>query len=313
MQRYAGNPILTVKDVPKKCLSVSNSAVTRYKGEYIMLADAAISVSYSEFFVAHSKNGYDFKLEKKPIFVSKKPLRFYDPRMTRIGNTYYILFGVDHPEGEVTVGMAKTTDFKKVEYCGEISPPDVRNAVLFPEKIGGLYVRLDRPFPLYYHWGWPAGTHPNVKKGKTWPDTLNIWISFSPDLVYWGRAQVLLDVKRVPWANHKLGPGAPPIKTRHGWLEIFHGAELTRDNKKIYRLGCMLLDLKNPTRILGLAKKPILEPVEPYECHGLVPSVVFACGVVPEKNGELKIYYGGADKCVCMATATIDELVNLCR
>ena len=75
----------------------------------------------------------------------------------------------------------------------------------------------------------------------------------------------------------------------------------------------MLLDLKDPTRILGLAKDPILEPVEPYECQGLVPSVVFACGVVPEKNGELKIYYGGADSCVCLATSTIEELVKLCR
>lgn len=157
---------------------------------------ACLSASYDEFFVAHSRDGHRFTLEKKPVFVSKKPLRFYDPRITRIGNTYYILFGVDHPEGEVTVGMAATKDFKKVEYCGEISPPDVRNAVLFPEKIGGLYVRLDRPFPLYYHWGWPA--------------------------------------------------------------------------------------------------------------------VVFACGVIPEKNGELKIYYGGADSCVCLATTTIDELVSLC-
>ncbi len=184
--------------------------------------------------------------------------------------------------------------------------------VLFPERIDGYYARLDRPFPLYYHWGWPAGAHWALKGEHAWPRTLNIWLSYSPDLLFWGNAKPLLRVEDVPWANHKLGPGAPPIRTDRGWLVIFHGAELTSNNEKIYRLGCCLLDPSDPSRILGMARDPILEPREPYELKGHVSAVVFTCGVIPEDNGELKIYYGGADACICLATAATADLLELC-
>ena len=151
-----------------------------------------------------------------------------------------------------------------------------------------------------------------MKEGKTWPSTFNIWIARSPDLIFWGQSQVLLSVRDVPWASHRLGPGAPPIRTEEGWLTIFHGTELTDDGRKIYKLGCMLLDLAAPDRILGLAPDPILEPEMDYEREGSVPNVVITCGALPEPNGELSIYYGGADTCICLATARIADLVQRC-
>ena len=310
VQRYKDNPILTVNDVPYSCKIICNVAAAKYREEYLLLADILVSKEETHLLLAKSKDGYTFKVEKKPVWVAPKGKYFYDPRMTKIEDIYYILFGIDYPTGEITTGLVKTKNFKEFQYLGEISEPDTRNSVLFPEKIDNYYVRLNRPFPLYYHWGWPAGM--NRQKEHTWPSNFNIWISYSPDLIFWGKSKTLLEVKDVPWANHKLGPGAPPIKTDKGWLEIFHGAELTKSGKKIYRLGCMVLDLNDPSKIIGLAKEPILEPEEPYEKDGYVPDVVFTCGAIEEDNGELKIYYGGADTCVCLATAKITDLVNLC-
>lgn len=313
VKRYAHNPILTAEDVPYPCDEISNVAAVKYKEEYFLLAGLYPSgPSTYSWALAKSKDGYKFKVEKGPVLTPPEGKRFYDPRMTKIGNIYYVVFGVDYPTGEVTTGLAKTEDFKEFQYLGEISEPDIRNTVLFPEKIGNYYVRLNRPFPLYYHWGWPAGKHPAVKEGRKWPSNFNIWISYSSDLIFWGKAKVILEVKDVPWASHKLGPGAPPIKTDKGWLEIFHGAELTKSGKKIYRLGCMLLDLNDPSKIIGLAKEPILEPEEPFEKKGRVPDVVFTCGAIPENDGTLKIYYGGADTCVCLAVTKTVDLVNLC-
>jgi len=266
----------------------------------------------SHLVVARSDDGHHFELDSEPVLANAENKRFYDPRATRIDDDYYVTFGIDYPGGEITTGLARTCDFHDFEYMGEISEPDTRNTVLFPEKIGGYYARLNRPFPLYYHWGWPAGTHPAVKEGRTWPGTLNAWISFSPDLVFWGKSRVLLRTEDVYWARHRLGPGAPPIRTDHGWLEIFHGTELTDDGRKIYRAGVMLLDLDDPSVIIGLAKDPILTPVEPYEREGNVPNVVFVCGAILEHGGEVKIYYGGADSCVCLATVDINRLVSLC-
>lgn len=315
LTRYQGNPVITANDIVYKngaCKSISNSAVVKHAGEYLLLGDAYMADSNSEFRRARSRDGYHFTVQQEPVLENSEHKRFYDPRATKIGDVFYITFGVDYPTGEVTTGLAMTKDFEKFNYLGEISQPDTRNTVLFPEKIDGYYVKLNRPFPLYYHWGWPAGMHPAVKEGKQWPATLNIWLSRSPDLIFWGKSEIVLKVQDVPWASHRLGPGAPPIKTAYGWLTIFHGAELTAENKKIYRFGCMLLDLKNPSKVIGRIKDPILEPQEPYERQGCVPEVVFPCAAIPEENGELKIYYGGADTCVCVATANIDQLVRAC-
>lgn len=315
LTRYQGNPIISTGDVIYKngtCKSISNTAVVKVGEEYVLFADGYMSDGKTQFRRARSSDGCRFTMNQVPVLENTENKRFYDPRATKLDDAYYLTFGVDYPGGEVTTGLAKTKDFEEFTYLGEISQPDTRNTVLFPEKVGGYYVKLNRPFPLYYFWGWPAGVHPAVKEGKTWPSTLNIWISRSPDLIFWGRAEVLLKVQDVYWARHRLGPGAPPIRTPHGWLTLFHGVELTAAGKKIYRAGCMLLDLENPSRIIGRIKEPILEPEEPYELEGWVPNVVFPTAIIPEEDGEMKIYYGAADNCVCLATASIDELVQAC-
>jgi predicted GH43/DUF377 family glycosyl hydrolase len=113
------------------------------------------------------------------------------------------------------------------------------------------------------------------------------------------------------WDELKIGPGATPFRTSKGWLHIYHGVFKTMDGA-IYRLGIALHDLDDPAKILGAADDWILQPEEPCEVMGYVHNVVFTCGAIPEEDGTVKIYWGGADTVMCMGTAVIDDLVDLC-
>lgn len=107
------------------------------------------------------------------------------------------------------------------------------------------------------------------------------------------------------WEELKIGSGPPPIKTRHGWLLIYHGV----DRDLIYRAGAALLDLDDPVKIIARTRKPILEPEEPYEKQGDVKNVVFPTGtcIIDDK---LYVYYGGGDKVCCLAVAMLDILIQ---
>ena len=137
------------------------------------------------------------------------------------------------------------------------------------------------------------------------------WISYSDDLVYWGDSRVVFESRPGYWDAAKVGPGAPPFQTEKGWLLIYHGVKNTSAGP-IYRLGVALFDLENPAKLIGRSEEPILSPTEDYERIGDVPNVVFTCGAILEKDGEVKIYYGASDTSICLATAHIDNLLSLC-
>jgi beta-1,4-mannooligosaccharide/beta-1,4-mannosyl-N-acetylglucosamine phosphorylase len=216
-----------------------------------------------------------------------------------------VCFAVDTRHG-VRGGIAVTDDFYHYEII-HMSVPDNRNMVLFPEKLGGKYVRLERPFPVY---------------GRGGGERFDIWLSDSPDLVYWGNSDLVLGVEDVPYANTKIGPAAPPIKTKKGWLTTFHAVDTDPARgkngwepywRKRYTAGIMLLDLENPYKVIGLCKEPLLAPDAPYESSGGFRNhAVFPCGAILEPGGEVKLYYGAADTVECLATAHVDDLVNLC-
>jgi predicted GH43/DUF377 family glycosyl hydrolase len=163
--------------------------------------------------------------------------------------------------------------------------------VIFPEKINGRYARLDRPHSEISPW--------------------SIWISYSPDLKYWGESKLIMKPLQYHWDEMKIGPGAPPIKTPRGWLSIYHGVFPTMDGS-VYRLGVALHDFKDPSKIIAVGDDWILQPEAPYEVTGYVHNVVFTCGAVPEKDGSVKIYWGGADSVMCVGTANLDALVDHC-
>ena len=168
-------------------------------------------------------------------------------------------------------------------------------------------MRLERPFPVYSRGG---------------IDRFDTWISFSPDLRYWGDTKLLLAVEDVPYANDKIGPGAPPVKTKAGWLTLFHAVDIDRTRgkngweekwQKRYCAGIMLLDLNNPAKIIGLYKKPLIAPETRYETEeGYRTNVIFPGGMILEDNGEVKIYYGASDTVECLAVANVEDLIALC-
>ena len=107
------------------------------------------------------------------------------------------------------------------------------------------------------------------------------------------------------WDSAKVGITAPPIKTKYGWLLLYHGVS----KHSIYRIGALLLDLKDPAIVLARSTDPIFEPVEQYEREGVVDNVVFPCGMVV-RNKLLYIYYGGADTVVGVATMELEIILK---
>ncbi|HCK98943.1 MAG TPA: glycosidase [Candidatus Marinimicrobia bacterium] len=298
VQRYAKNPILTKEDVPYAVATVHNAAVTKYGGKYIMLFRSHLHNGRSIIGKAESEDGFNFQVEPAPFMTPSDEPEFQeyeeygveDPRITFIDDEYLITYSAYSKNG-VRIGLAKTADFRKIERIGLITQADYRNVVIFPEKFNGLYARLDRPHSEISPW--------------------SIWISYSPDLIYWGKSKLIMKPVQYHWDEMKIGPGAPPIKTERGWLSIYHGVFPTMDGS-VYRLGVALHDLKDPAKIIGVGDDWILQPEEVYEITGYVHNVVFTCGAVPEDDGTLKLYWGGADKVMCAGTANIEELVDLC-
>ena len=253
-----------------------------------------------QFWVAESKDGYHFKPWPKPVDMPYDNPRFkkyadsmiYDPRVTKIEDAYYMVHAA-HSGYTCRLSLVKTEDFKKFQWIEFISEPDNRNGVLFPEKINGLYARLDRP--------------------NTGSETGDMWVSYSPDLRFWGKSEcVLRPWEGIRWAWTKVGAGATPIKTPEGWLNIFHGVRTQCKSHFVYQLGVCLLDLEDPSKVKAMSEDAILIPEEQYELVGQTPSVVFTCGAVVEDSGEVKIYYGGADTVQCVATTTLERLIDAC-
>jgi predicted GH43/DUF377 family glycosyl hydrolase len=296
LKRYEGNPIITPEDMPYPCEHVYNSAAAKYNGQYVLLLRCGRLHSRSEFGLAMSDNGYDFRIHPEPvmtpategIFAAPENKGIEDPRITQIGDDYYIFYSCYSTRG-FQIGLAKTQDFMKYERMALTTAIDYRNCVLFPEKIDGMYVRFERP--NYY--------------GNS------IFISYSPDLIHWGnQQQIMATVGTHIWEDHKIGPGAPPIKTERGWLNIYHAVTETM-NGCIYRLGVAVHDLADPRKVIGRAKQFILAPHEFHERVGYVPNVVFTCGAIPEDDGTVKIYYGCSDTTMSVAEGRIDDLIDL--
>lgn len=317
MQRHPANPILSARDVPYPAELIFNAGVTRYQGRYVMIFRNDYNVRAglgskglpdTNLGLAFSDNGIDWEIQPRPVFditwEDRAPIRTYDPRLTVIDGRCVMCFALDTGHG-LRGGMAVTDDFDRWQVLS-LSLPDNRNMVLFPERIGGQYVRLERPFPVY---------------SRGVPERFDMWLSRSPDLRYWGDSRLLLAVEDVPFANLKIGPAAPPVKTARGWLTTFHAVDFDPARgkngwedrwQKRYTAGLLLLDLDDPSRIAGLYTRPLLAPEASYETRdGFRNNVIFPGGMLREDDGEVKLYYGAADTVECLATAHIDDLLAL--
>ena len=295
LHRFEGNPVISLEDVPFRCNAVFNGAVVKKGDEYYHLLRVEGQQGYSVFALARSKDGLHFTVEDKPVMIpaSKDPFAKYetrgieDPRITELEGIYYVMYTAYSKYGTRIV-LAKTEDFYHYERIALVSGPGNKDGILFPEKINSEYVRLDRP----------------IGKGVG-----SMWVSYSKNLVDWGKSQLQMTPRPGLWDSFRIGASVPPIKTEHGWLEIYHGVKKTVAGL-IYRIGTVLTDLEQPHKVIARCSEPILSPREDYERIGDVGNVTFACGAVLENSGEIKVYYGAADTCICVATTNFNELIE---
>lgn len=293
--RWEKNPILTLKDIPFRCNSIFNGSAIKMGREYLLLIRVEGQQGYSFFSLARSRDGYHFKVEDKPVMLPAKegPFAKYeswgieDPRATFIDGFYYILYTAASSYSS-RIALARTKNFHSFERIALISEPQNKDGVLFPEKINGQYVRLERPIT---------------------GDVGSMWISYSNDLYSWGRSQVLISPRSGYWDSYRIGASVPPIKTEAGWLEIYHGVQKTGSGP-IYRTGTVLLDLKDPSKVISRCRSALLSPREYYERVGDIRNVVFPGGAVVEPDGEIKMYYGAADTSLCVATAKMEDVIS---
>jgi len=293
--RWENNPILELDDMPFKCNTVFNGTPVKLDGEYLILLRIEGQQGYSFFALARSEDGYHFTVEDKPVmspateglFGKYEQLGIEDPRATFIEGYFYILYTAYSHNG-ARIALARTQDFHNFERIALVSEPGNKDGVLFPEKINGLYARLDRPI------GGGVGS---------------IWVSYSKDLIHWGKSEVIITPRTGYWDSFRIGASVPPIRTEHGWLELYHGVKMTSGGP-IYRAGSVLLDLENPAKVIAQSTAALLGPREDYERIGDVGNVCFACGAIVEDDGDVKLYYGGADTCVCVATAKLDDIIS---
>lgn len=194
VRRYPHNPILTRHQIPYPVETVHNAAVVKHRDEYIMLFRSHLRTGRSIIGLARSSDGFGFTADPQPFLTpanADEEFGVEDPRVTLVEGEYVITYSAYSRSG-VRIAMARTSDFVNVERDGLITQADHRNVVLFPEKFHGLYARLDRPHSEITPW--------------------SIWISYSPDLHYWGKSQLLIKPAPYHWDEMKIGPGAPPLE-----------------------------------------------------------------------------------------------------
>ena len=298
IERYHDNPILEPEDIPYPVATVYNAGMAKHDGKYLMLFRSNRLNGRSIIGIAESNDGYEFTPRPEPfmtpasdgVFAEYEEWGVEDPRICLLDGEYLITYSAYSRHG-VRIALARTHDFQNLERVALITQADMRNVVIFPQKFDGRYVRLDRPHSEINPW--------------------SIWISYSPDLVHWGDSRLIIRPVHYHWDQMKVGPGATPIRTDRGWLNIFHGVYPTM-NGCVYRLGVALHDLTDPSKVIAVGDRWILQPEDPWELTGYVHNVVFTCGAIPEDDGTVKIYWGGADTVMCAGMAWIEDLVDYC-
>lgn len=299
--RYSGNPIIG-RDGNSRSNSVFNSAVVPFEGGFAGVFRCDSRSISMDLFAGRSADGIHWKIEDEPIAftgadgeIAAKEYR-YDARITPIGDTYYVTWcnGYHGP----TIGVAYTKDFQTFTQLENAFLPFNRNGVLFPRKIGGMYMMMSRPSDNGHT---PFG---------------DIYVSQSRDLEFWGRHRYMMGTIKgnaSAWQSTKVGPGPAPIETDEGWLLVYHGV-ITTCNGFVYRMGVALLDIDEPWKVKYRSKDYILAPMELYECVGDVPNVVFPCAALTDApSGRIAIYYGCADTVTGLAFTTVDELIRFAK
>ncbi len=307
------NPILVPRsDVPFEAEAAFNACPVEDKGKIHLLYRAVAGVQMiggfdlkaSSIGYAESSDGIHFKDRRRFIFPEFEWERYgcEDPRVTKLGGKFYIFYTAisKYPfrEDGIKVALAITKDFKNITAKHQVTPFNAKAMTLFPSKIDGkmvavLTVNTDNP-----------------------PSRIGIAIFDSEEQIwsqeYWENWYLSLDSHSIHLKRSQsdhLEIGAPPIKTKHGWLLIYSHIQKYFAPPAIFGIEAVLLDLKDPRKIIAKTDKPLMVPQEEYEKYGQVPNIVFPTGALV-KGGNLDIYYGAADTVSAVATLKLADLIK---
>lgn len=314
-KRHSQNPIISPRDIVSSLpemidvSSVFNPGGIQFNDKILLLLRVQNRGRETLLVKATSADGIQFEIEREPIQITgmgdldETVFHIYDPRITQMGDTYYVFAAMD-VVGKCLLGLFQTSDFSSLEFLGFTGKEDVRNGVLFPEKINGKYARFDRP---------------NQKKIENGVITGNqICYSVSADLIHWESNRMVMEGRLHFW-DEMIGAGPPPVKTEKGWLLVYHG--IAMHYQPIYQAGVVLFDLEEPWKLISRGRYNVLEPREIWEVAGQVPNVIFPTGLIvasTDQSGnacldsEVKLYYGAADTHIGLATSTIREMIDAC-
>lgn len=264
-------------------LDLSDARLVHYKGETYLS-------TISHLRLVCSDDGIRFyePTDRPTKIFGQGPLEAFgieDCRVSLLDGIYHLTYTQVSGNG-VGVGLMRTRDWRSFERVGMVLPPHNKDCCLFEEKIGGAHYCLHRPS--------------GVALGGNF-----IWLATSPDLLHWGGHQCLVRTRAGKWDSARVGAGAAPIKTEAGWLQIYHGA----DARNRYCLGALLLDLKDPSKVLARSEDPLLEPMMGYETRGFFGNVVFTNGHLVGGD-EITMYYGASDEVICGAKFSIDSILS---
>jgi beta-1,2-mannobiose phosphorylase / 1,2-beta-oligomannan phosphorylase len=329
LKRYEGNPIVSpLAGSTWESEVTTNPAawLDETTGDVLLLYRAAgdDEAHTVHLGLARSRDGYNFERVSSEPVLSPIPLTseggcVEDPRIIKIGEWYYVTvatrpfspgkywlnqgnaanirpetpdhFPVALRKNLTSTHLFLTKEFKSWIRAGRLTNPELddRDVVIFPETVGGKWITIHRPMQWHgegFSNRWPA-----------------IWIAVNDDVLGWKDMRLL--AKGIePW-EQKIGANNPPLKTPHGWLQIYHGVGAD----KLYRLGALLLDLEDPTQVTHRTRQPIYQPEADYETKGIYNGVCFPCGHVV-KDGTYFLYYGGGDVHCCVATTPLEDLLQ---
>ncbi len=294
MKRFHGNPILKpIPEHPWESRLVFNAAAISMDNNVHILYRAMGNDGVSRLGYARTSDGFQID-ERLPLPIFEPTLEMEmngceDPRLTLIDDelfmTYTALGARDHWQlYQISLTSIEADDFldKNWSWKDRVLPfSGIRNkdAVVFPRKIDNKYVMFHRFDP-------------------------DICVAYSDDLKRWYDIRSVIGPRHKSWDSWKVGAAGTPIELNEGWLCIYHGVSY----EKVYSLGVVMLDKDDPEKVLSRSEKPILKPTAEYERYGKVPNVVFSCGNV-KVDGEVLIYYGGADSVLCVAAYELNELI----
>lgn len=267
------------------------------------------------------KTGFKVKsIDSKPTFFGTcddGELGVEDPRITKLGNKYYMTYVSLSRKDNITTSLAVSNDLNKWTRKGIIFGEQDKDVVIFPEKIKNQYMAFDRPESSF----------------KFSPP--HIWVAYSNDLISWGKLESLNLSRKGEWDYVRVGAGPPPLKTNKGWLLIYHIVLEPRKkavveyiidrmeirdnisgkfsfNESVYCVGAALLDLKNPEKVIAKAEVPILFPMKKYEIGGYeAKRVIFPTGIITDKNKkDILLFSGTGDRFTTVKKLSLNKILK---